>query len=190
MNVLRPIAAAGLMALVFSVGVNSASVSLKISGAGAINDSTIKAGKKVTVELHGSNDTVRSGFTMGFAITSKSIKNIVHVSDSGNGINKAGDVKGYNGWQDKSVWDFGGVFVVETDWDGKLPDLIGFGGLCVKKQYDTHDESKLLSFDIIVSEAGTIVIDSAFFPPGGRWLYSPPPHQPEWGGPYEFKVVK
>ena len=172
----------------------SGSIGLKISGPGAVNDSTIKAGEKVSVDIYVANDKVFKGYSFGFKINSPTIKSIVHVADSGNGINKRGDVKGHNGWEDKSIWDFGGVFVAERDWDGKLPDTLGLGGLCIKKEYKPHELSKVLSFELIVPEAGTLTIDSSFFPPGGSWMFSAPPpgptEEPKWKGPYTYKVVK
>ncbi len=178
-------------------GVSSAlasSVSMKISGPGAVNDSTIKVGEKVTVDIFIVNDTVFRGYSLGFTVKSPTIKTIVHVVDSGNGLNDSGDIKGYNGWDDKSIWDFGGVFVVERDWDGELPELLGFGGLCIKKRYEPHELAKVLSFEMIVPETGEITIDSSFFPPGGTWMFSSPPpgrtEEPDWLGPYTFKVVK
>ncbi|RME31513.1 MAG: hypothetical protein D6800_00700 [Candidatus Zixiibacteriota bacterium] len=164
-------------------------VSMAISGPGAVNDSTIKAGKKVSVDIYWANDHQPMGFTTGFKITSDNIKRIIHPADSGNGINPRGDVKGYNGWQDRSIWDLGGVFVVTRNWDGELPDTIGFGGAVVKKRYKPHPKQKVLSFDIIVPDTGTIVIDSSFFPPGGYWKFGPKGH-PTWAGPYKFHVIK
>lgn len=172
----------------------AASVSMKISGPGMVNDSTIKVGEKVSVDIYIANDTIFTGFSLGFSIKSPTIKSITHVSDSGNGLNDNGDIKGHNGWEDKSIWDFGGVFAVERDWDGELPELLGFGGLCVKKDYEPHDLAKVLSFEIIVPDTGMITIDSSFFPPGGRWMFSAPPPgpagEPDWAGPYTFKAVK
>ncbi len=180
--------------LVVGVSFSTAtSVSMKISGPGAVNDSTIQAGKEVSVDIYVANDTVFSGFSLGFSIKSPAIKSITHVPDSGNGLNENGDIKGYNGWEDKSIWDFAGILVVERNWDGKLPELLGFGGLCIKKDYMPHDLVKVLSLDIIVPEAGMITIDSSFFPPGGKWMFAAslgPTEGPKWGGPYTFKVIK
>lgn len=194
MNALKVVCTA-LFFLTF--GVSSAlasSVSMGISGPGAVNDSTIKVGEKVSVDIFIANDTIFKGFSIGFTVKSPTIKSVVHVVDSGKGLNDGGDIKGYNGWNDKSIWDFGGVFAVERDWDGELPELLGFGGLCVKKKYESHDLAKVLSFEMIVPEAGEIIIDSSFFPPGGTWMFSSPPpgraEEPDWMGPYTFKVVK
>jgi hypothetical protein len=170
------------------------SVRLKLSGAGAVNDSTIKMGQPVSVDVYVTNDSSREGFSLGFAFKSETIKKIVHPSaDSGKGLatSKKGDIKGFNGWQDKTVWDFGGVYVVEKDWDGMMPELLGFGGISVKQGMQVVAEpTKVLSIDLIVPEAGQLVIDSAFFPPGGEWVFTPPTIRPAWGGPYKFTVVK
>ncbi|MBU0983611.1 MAG: hypothetical protein KKA42_07060 [candidate division Zixibacteria bacterium] len=180
-----------VLVIAFSAGTAfGADIKMKISGKGAVDANTIKAGEPVSVDIYWSNDKEgRRGFTCGFKVTSKDIKEIVHVVDSGKGLNPRGDIKGHNGWQDASVWDFAGVWTPEVDWDGKLPDQIGFGGAVVKKQYGPHELTKVLSFDIIVPEAGTIVIDSAFFPPGGYWKFGSG-EKMTWDGPHTYKVVK
>jgi len=118
------------MTLVFvvlcaAIGMGETKVTLAISGPGAVNDTTIKAGEPVSVDIYWENgDDDRRGFTTGFKITSETIKNITHVADSGNGINDFGDVKAHNGWEGFSAWDFSGIRAVLIDWDGQLPDLI------------------------------------------------------------------
>ena len=140
---------------------------MKLSGPGTVDATTIKAGEPVSIDIYIRNDSLYTGFSMGFSMTSKDMKNIIHVADSAGGINETGDIKGYNGWEDKSIWNFG-LFAVEKDWDGELPELLGFGGLCVQREYQPHESHKCLSIDMIFPEPGTIVIDSAFYPPGGR----------------------
>ncbi|RKX25450.1 MAG: hypothetical protein DRP47_09805 [Candidatus Zixiibacteriota bacterium] len=194
MNILKVLGISAVLIVVMTSLSLAGSISMKLSGPGAVNESTIKAGEPVSVDIYIANDSIYTGFSFGFSIVSKEIKNIIHVTDSGNGLNKNGDINGYNGWEDNSIWNFGGVFAVETDWDGTLPELIGFGGLCVQQEYKPHEIHKCLSFDIIFPEPGIVVIDSAFYPPGGRWLFAGPvsssSHEPDWGGPYKFKVVK
>ncbi|MFH1686617.1 MAG: hypothetical protein ABIE70_03745 [bacterium] len=182
-------------ALLMTSVVWGSSVSLQLSGKGAVNDSTIKAGEPVSVDIYFTNDDIRTGITLGWAITSPDIKEITHVADSGHGLNERGDVKGYNGWEGAEVWDLFGMFIVESDWDGAMPDLLGIGALSNQKSYDPHELEKKLSFELLIPQAGTLVIDSAFYPPGGKWLYSSPvdvapSHVPAWGGPYTYKVVK
>ncbi len=180
-----------LTALLLAAGSATAtSVNMKISGPGAVNDSTIKAGEPVSFDVYIANDRTFTAFTIGFKLISTDIKTVAHVADSGKGHNKAGDVKAFNGWEDFSIWDLGGLYVVESDWDGKLPDVLGFGGLCAYKKYEPHDEMKCLSWDLRIDEPGSIVVDSSFFPPGGKWIFGQPAHAPAWGGPYTFKVVK
>ncbi|MDH4157525.1 MAG: hypothetical protein OEW00_09660 [candidate division Zixibacteria bacterium] len=187
----------GFLVLTLAAAAFSATaVSMKVTGPGVVNDTTLKAGEKVSFDIYTTTDTLRTGFTLGFTIKSSDIKKVVHVSDSGKGLNANGDIKGYNGWQDKSIWDLQGVFAVERDWDGQLPDLIGFGGVAVKIGYRKEVEpSKKLSFELVVPETGTLVVDSAFFPPGGEWIFSAPEeiellHVPAWDGPHKFKIVK
>ena len=164
-------------------------VELHISGPGAIDAGTIKVGEPVSLDLYFSNDMQRRGFSMGVKILSKDISNIVHLIDSGKGLNKAGDVHGFNGFEDKSIFDLGGVWVTERSWDGKLPDTVGFGGVTVRAFYEPHEMEKVLSMNLKVMEPGTLIVDSSFFPPGGYWKYGNE-DQAAWGGPYKFKVVK
>ena len=189
------------LVLAFSLGVflvssvMGATVMVKLSGPGAVDESTIRVGQPVSVDFYIENDTVYTGFTMGFKVTSPDIKSVEYLADTASGINKRGTIKGHNGWQGKEVWDLGGVYVVDTAFTGVLPDTLGFGGLCVKHRYTAHKSEKKLSFDMIVPTAGTIVVDSSFFPPGGKWLFSAPARlgesvAPIWAGPFKFKVIK
>ena len=164
-------------------------VSMKLSGPGVVNDSTIKAGQPVSADLYFSNDKVRRGISVGFKITSDDIKQIVHVIDSGNGLNELGDIKGYNGWQDKSVFDLTGLMAIEENWDAALPDTVGFVGIVIKKRWQPQELQKQVSITFSVPDPGTFVIDSTFWPPGGDWMYDNS-EKPEWGGPYKISVVK
>ena len=190
----RMLGAILLVCLMAAGSAYSTDVYLGISGPGAVNDSTIKAGEKVTMEVHWSNDiNDLRGFTTGFKIVSSDVKKVKHVSDSGKGLNDNGDIKGHNGWENTQVWDFSGVWAVPVDWDGALPELVGFGGLVIKNKYQAHDMMKVLSWDVVFDEAGTIVVDSAFFPPGGIWTVVDPKKgeiPPKWHGPYKFTIVK
>ncbi len=185
---------AGAACFVLAGPVQAGTISMQLSGEGAVNDSTIKAGEPVSLDVYVENDSLYTGFSFGFAFTSKDIKKIEHLPDTAGGLNDRGDIKGHNGWQDATIWNLGGVYVVERDWDGELPELIGFGGLSVQQEYESHENQKCLSFDLLVPEPGVITVDSAFYPPGGRWLFATPKpganEEPKWNGPYSFKVVK
>jgi len=167
------------------------SISAKISGPGALNDSTIKAGEIFSIDIYMTNDTLRRGMSFGFKLTSDNIKKVIHVKDSVENVrgNENGDLKGFNGWEDKTVWDFSGLLATMTDWDGNLPDTVGFAGVVIKQRYGPHDLMKNISMNLIVNEEGILVFDSSFFPPGGKWKYDNN-EKPVWGGPYKFKVVK
>jgi len=193
---------AGLV-LCAAVSWGETTVSLGISGPGAVNDSTIKVGQPVSVDVYWVNqDEDRRGFTIGFKMFSDGIKSIRHWPDSGKaynltdsskGINEAGDVRAHSGWEGTNTWDFTGIRFVPIDWDGNLPDTVGFGGLVVKNRYGPHAMKKVLSWSMVVPQAGTIVVDSSFFRPGGRWAIVGPDAKeikPAWLGPYKFKVVE
>jgi hypothetical protein len=162
---------------------------MEVSGPGVVDSTTIKAGEKVSLDLYFSNDKERRGVSVGFLFDSENIKEIVHVPDSGNGLTELGDIKGHNGWEDKSVFDFTGIIVPLNDWDGVLPDTVGFAGIVIKKRWQPQELAKQLSIDIIVPDTGTLVIDSTYFPPGGDWMYDNE-ERPGWEGPYKLKVVK
>ena len=187
---------AALLAVIMcaAAGVGETSITMALSGPGALEDGTIKAGEPVSVDIYWENgDDDRRGFTTGFKVSSETIKNIVHVADSGKGLTEAGDVKAHGGWEGTQAWDFTGIRAVPVDWDGVLPDLIGFGGLRVKNVYNAHENKKVLSWTMIVPEAGTIHIDSSFYRPGGLWAIVGPDGAevpPAWGGPYTFEVVE
>jgi len=183
-----------LIAMLVAGNALATDIYVGISGPGAVNDSTIKAGEKVSVDIYWSNDIDDlRGFATGFKILSEDIKNVIHVADSGNGLNAGGDIKGHNGWQNSEVWDFSGVMDVPLNWDGALPDTVGFGGFVIKHHYGPHEKIKVLSWDIIVPDPGTLVVDSSFFPPGGKWSIVHTERTevpPVWHGPYKFTVVK
>jgi hypothetical protein len=186
-----------IIGLVLMLGVTamSATVKLQLSGPGKVNDSTIKAGQKVTVDVYLDNEKTRMGFSIGLKISSpdKSIATIQHPADSGKGYEESnGDIKGYNGFESKAIFDLLCRPVLQ-DWDGKLPDLLGFVSMVFKKQWNVMPMQKCYSFDLIVPNAGSLRVDSSFFPPGGRWLFVSGPTDetiPKWMGPYKYTVVK
>ena len=65
---------------------SGAAVKLVLSGEGAVNDSTIKAGKDFSIDIYVENDSIRTGFTLGFIFKSEDIVNIIHLTDSGKGL--------------------------------------------------------------------------------------------------------
>ncbi len=164
-------------------------VEMKISGPAAINDSTVKVGERLSLEFYFSNDTIRRGISVGFKLVSDEIKSVIHIADSGNGLNDLGDIKGLNGWEGKSVFDFTGIIVSTEDWDGIMPDTVGLVGIVLKKRWQPQPLQKQVVMDMIFPEPGTVVVDSSFFPTGGEWMFDNE-QQPGWGGPYKFQVVQ
>lgn len=184
------VACAALVLLSASAG--AATVAMKISGPGAVNDSTIKAGEKVSFDIYFATEKELKGFSAGFRFFSPDIAKMTHVSDTAKGLSKAGDIKGHNGWNDKSLWDFLNM-AVPKNWDGDLPDTIGFIEAVAKKTYGPHKDMKVASITAIFSEPGTLMVDSTFYPPGGSWkiiLGDRKDAFPAWKGPYKWKVVK
>lgn len=189
----------GVVTLVFAASGWASSFTLKVSGPGAVNDSTIKAGEKVSIDVYFTTKDTLKAFSCGYKIYSKDIKSITHVKDTSSGLNAEGDIRGWNGWEDKSRWDFGGVWPAMKNWDGELPDTLGFAGAVVKKKYAPHPSTKVLSFAIMAPTEGTLMVDTTFYPPGGSWKVvlaptipgeKPKDDKPIWKGPYKFKVVK
>lgn len=174
-------------------------ISMKLSGPGVVNDSTVKANQKISLDVYAENDDDWAGITFGFKISSPTIKAIVYPKDS-TAMNRSKNAHGFNGWQDNSIFDLGGVRIAEADMNGELPDVIGVGAAVVKNKYKAHPLQKILSFDVLFKEEGKVTVDSTFFPPGGFWKVARSPRvtpagkdsqQPvKWGGPVRFKVVK
>lgn len=173
-------------------------VKMKLSGPGAVNDSTIKAGEKVSLDLYFTTKQELRAVSFGFKLTSPDIKSVQHVSDTSKGLTEVGDIRGWNGWNDFTKWDFLNRAVLK-DWDGALPDTFGFVAAVAKKKYLPHEETKVYSIDIVVPGPGTIVMDTAFYEPGGSFKAILAPMGPEgakqderpmWKGPYKWKVVK
>lgn len=192
-NLRTLIAFLGLVLVLTLSASGQTTISLGLSGPGAVNDSTITVGQVFSVDIYWENKEVDlQGFTTGFRIFSPTIKTIIHVPDRGNGINDLGDLSAYSDWRGTKTWDFTGLKTIETDWDGILPDTIGFGGLNVKVKYGPHKKKKVLSWSMIVPQAGEIVVDSAYFRPGGIWAIADSEGKeipPLWQGPYRFTVV-
>jgi hypothetical protein len=185
-----------LVMLCAAAGMGETKISVTISGPGVVRENTIKVGEPVSIDVYWENeDDDRRGFTTGFKMTSKDIKNIVHVPDTAKGLTEEGDIKAHNGWDGYLAWDYSGLRVVrsEGDWDGVLPDLVGFGGLRVKNVYNAHENKKVLSWTIIVNEPGRLTVDSSFYDPAGIWAIVGPDSEeirPTWGGPYTFLVIE
>ncbi|MBE9479680.1 MAG: hypothetical protein IMY80_06910, partial [Chloroflexi bacterium] len=60
-----------IVVLTFGVAsISAADITMMLSGQGAVNDTTIKAGQPVSIDVVVENDTVFTGFTMGFKLTS------------------------------------------------------------------------------------------------------------------------
>ncbi len=193
----KRIAVMTALALMLAAGmVYSADVSMKISGPGRVDDTTIKAGQKVTFDVYITNEIDRQGLSVGFKFFSpdSSIKEIKHPADSGKGMeNTAGDAKAYGPYEGHTTFDIMNAFVTDN-WDGQLPDVAGFMAHIMKKVYKAHETTKAYSIDLVVPTPGTLAVDSSFFGAGGVWMMvtdpQMEPHQPAWKGPYTFKVVK
>ena len=166
-------------------------VRLEVSGEGAIGKDKIKAGAPFSVDLYASNGGEQSGFTLGFQFTGKDgLKSVVHIfdKDADSAVYHLSSINAYNGFEDRSIWDLGGIQKRVDSWDGTLPDSALVGGISMNNVWGVTAEKKYFSFEMIAISAGTLCIDSAYIPPGGAWMYAPGPN-PAWGGPYCFKVV-
>jgi hypothetical protein len=199
MTTMRVICAAVLVLCLTAVVAMAAEtdVLLKISGPGAVDSTTIKAGQPVSFDFYFANNKDHGrGFTTGFCIKSKDIKKIVHAADKSGGLSESGDIKGYNGWETAGIWDLGGVYIPRPDWDGNLPDTMAFAGAVVKKLYNKHPLLKVLSWNLVINEPGQLVVDSCFVRPGSAWQIVHADSTglvisaPGWKGPYIFNVVK
>ena len=94
-------------------------------------------------------------------------------------------------WQypEPSIFD-GGLFVVWYSIDGTASDTIGFAAYTQSTGSGLFSGFDYVSFRIKLQEISdssvgkTICLDSAFFPPSGRWLWANSgDYVPEWDGP-------
>ncbi|HSH00405.1 MAG TPA: hypothetical protein VLB27_10165, partial [candidate division Zixibacteria bacterium] len=98
----------------------------------------------------------------------------------------------FNGFEDKSIWDMGGLRTPVRSWDGSLPDTVLIGGVAMNKGLEPCKMTHFVSFALQADAAGTLCIDSAFVEPGGDWLFASTEGsiRPGWNGPYCVTVVK
>lgn len=183
-----------------STNLQATTISMKLSGPGVVNDSTVKAGQKVSLDIYSENNEEWGGISFTFKMTSPTIKKVEFPSDS-TAINERGNAHGFNGWQDKSIWDMFVKFP-EYEVNGQLPEVFGVGALVVKNKYKPHPKQKILSYDVRFTEAGSVTIDSTSIPGSGGslWKVARSPRvtpvgkesqEPvKWTGPVRFKVVK
>lgn len=172
------------------------SVGVQVGGEGVIGKDSVKAGSPFSLDIFMSNDTVQTGFTLGFKLSGKNgLKKVTpawSTSMEDSAFNAASNISAYNGFQDASVWDFGKLMKSVRSWDGALPDSILVGGIAMNSRWEPCDMTHYISFNFKSADAGTLCIDSAFIPPSGAWLYSngSGSTEPEWGGLYCVTVVK
>ena len=164
---------------------------LEVSGEGAIGKDKIKSGVPFMIDVYASNGGDQSGFTVGFEFTGKDgLKSVVHVfdKDADSATYHLSSISAYNGFEDRSIWDLGGLQRRVDSWDGNLPDSALVGGISMNNVWKATAEKKYFSFEMIAVGSGTLCIDSAYIPPGGAWMFAPGPN-PVWEGPYCFKVI-
>jgi hypothetical protein len=93
-----------------------------------------------------------------------------------------------------TLYDFG-IFFSDLSVTGSGADTVGLAGLCLFKSGipNGFDEVVfLISTQIDAVHAGrTICLDSAFYPPGGEWMWSTDGGTvyPTWDGPHCFRIV-
>ncbi|MCH9031695.1 MAG: hypothetical protein IIB00_05490 [candidate division Zixibacteria bacterium] len=166
-------------------------VRVEVSGEGAIGKDKIESGVPFNMDVYASNGSKRSGFTLGFQFTGKDgLKSVVHIfdKDADSASYHLSSISAYNGFEDRSIWDLGGLQRRVDSWDGNLPDSALVGGICMNNVWGVTTEKKYFSFEMIAVGAGTLCIDSAYIPPGGAWMFAPGSN-PSWEGPYCFEVV-
>ncbi|MFH1374197.1 MAG: T9SS type A sorting domain-containing protein [bacterium] len=87
----------------------------------------------------------------------------------------------------------GGVSLNGFSVDGSGADTIGLGGFCMYQPGipNGYDDIVVKIETKMSADGDTLCIDSAFYPPGGTWLWTTPsgPVVPSWEGPYCWMVV-
>ncbi|HOD66770.1 MAG TPA: hypothetical protein PLR32_00550 [candidate division Zixibacteria bacterium] len=154
---------------------------------GLVADGQIQAGKKITFHLRFTNKTGLpvAGFANGFRVYSP------------DGATWGTTVADTTGLMPKGLMD-GGMFITTFGISGSGADTVGFGGFRILKDGLPDGWSDVPATITIgpipASMVGkTVCLDQSFFPPGGYWLWSledQVENEPDFGGPYCFKIVK
>jgi hypothetical protein len=90
----------------------------------------------------------------------------------------------------------GGFFVNEFDWDGQGADTVGFGGFKMFKDgipdgFDEIVATIEVTVPEVINRGLTLTFDTAFYRPGGFWLWSSNPDcNPAWAGPLEYTILE
>ena len=98
-------------------------------------------------------------------------------------------------WDWPSIFDLtGGLILSDFSVDGVGADTVGFGGAKIFGPgiVDGTDSLCWWIETTPSTDGDTLCIDSAFYPPGGQWLWATNgplgAFTPDWGGPYCFHV--
>ncbi len=145
----------------------------------------IHAGQTITIHFWFTNNTGKSitGSTNGIEVYSPDGANWNTATIDTSGVGKA-------------LYD-GGVFLNYFSVNGTGADTVGFGGFRltgsgIPDGYDAEGFSLILG-PISAGYVGKqICVDSAFYPPGGAWLWALDGGgnaYPEWGGPYCWTIT-
>ncbi len=153
---------------------------------GLYNDTSIYTDSLITFYVRLNNNTGNSieGFTMGFRIYS---------------------------YQNSATWDttagentgaitndmMSSLFVIPLSITGSNADTIGFGGINfgsgtgITTGFNEHAFTIQIGPIPVSKHGGWICLDTAFYPPGGAWIWSTSGGvvTPDWDGPRWFRIV-
>jgi hypothetical protein len=170
--------------LVLSFGLALAqSVSVEVTGAASATE--ITEGKTVTFGIRFTNDYVADlkGSTNGFVLKSP------------DGCTWNAPVPTATGAITADMYD-GGFNINPFSWDGLVADTVGFGGFKMFKPgipvgFDEVVATIEVTVPAVVNIGKTFILDTAFYRPGGYWLWSSTPDvRPAWGGALEFTILE
>jgi len=180
--------------MVFSFGLANAQDAVTFDAAGLWDDggtATVNPGNTVT-------------FTMGFVVATSAVNGgsngfEIYIADND------GDLEAAAGGvfttpvgaalEDMSAYWNGGFFINDFSLDGAGADTLGFGGFAISSPgVPVGPELPLYTIETAVDvsmEGKFLCIDSAFYPPGGQWLWSTSVGDvfAYWGGPYCFPIL-
>lgn len=151
---------------------------------GLADSGIIKSGQPIVFHMRLTNESGRdiAGSTNGFRIYSPDGAQWTPITFSPTGA------------VTKAMYDLG-IFKNEFSLTGAGADTIGFGGASISGTGIPNGfDEVILTINTKVRDiydGKTLCLDSAFYPPGGAWLWSMTterPLIPIWNGPYCFSV--
>lgn len=183
---------------------NAVSVDAALSGGGQVDTITVGAEHEFRIWLE--NDFDLFAFQLGMKIYSTTGATWTWVTQpdgygpdgQGTGGSYVTVVPGSRMDPPDTVWDMSGFIVSEVNTDGLSDDTLFPGGMALWNGLPAGASEHMISFHFTALDTGTagpvgtICIDSAFVPPGGKFIFvdvNATTLVPDITGPYCFPII-